>query len=832
MAAASFDVEQFRVVVQGLASDSEEVRDSSIRDIVKCGVPPGTVQWNEMRRLLSAHPGAFRTLLEALCRSPELATPAACLLVTLCRNNMPARDENGRWWSVESMDPKWLAEQALAAAGSLDSLLAMVPPSLLIDGAAPAPSAVVGIITGLLMEGLGARQSLLTNHCGLVHQCVRASLAGLRTARPSLDHIGGSTISASKFVVDFYNCHKEIPPQTEDPFGERFLDTLFDDSSPEQPPATLWTPVLSWTFDAMLTGDSIGSAAFKRAVWLHQLIIEAVETGRKTRVEGGVETDVLSLLRQVYDCHVDRIMDILTGDGETYNLQWRASICVILIVPCVVGRDCAKWERSPDVLAFVSLPGGPCERLLAEPGALKTVADSIKRALTDIRDMALMTESLDLPHALICAGHGCEVVRAGFPEMLAAMMRNPKWMESPGRAAGTIVCLHSLLVYGHSKIVLPVIMGLGMVEMLCDALYQHRQNARVRLLFGGMVVQFGLIREGEHRVGANAPHNKISQRILQSPSIKKLRALPRDDQTDKQDTGKRPKSKKGKNKGPSQSSSPPGAAPHAYKCPPSQEEVGSIIGLHPRDLEASTLPGVLTLLDRIEKKEDERAAAVLDELIAADETAEKDKSKQVKGRGKGKKGKGAPNAATHADSSDKTVTRVSASAPEAAADGHDGFIVVTTRKRKGKGKPNQQQQDDTPRDGPLGGTAMPPKPIGSIRRLHGLSTSSSTRPSSSSQSSVSIDDQAALRRPQPPQHIRPNTRLTGLKDELGQAAAEKERLERRYASVLGSHCEALDREKALREDIRRLKETITNVRIYAGSRKASPTIWTEIPCYP
>ncbi|CEM02600.1 unnamed protein product [Vitrella brassicaformis CCMP3155] len=120
------------------------------------------------------------------------------------------------------------------------------------------------------------------------------------------------------------------------------------------------------------------------------------------------------------------------------------------------------------------------------------------------------------------------------------------------------------------------------------------------------------VKYGESRVGASSPHNKMTQRILQLSTIKKLRALNRSQ-------GKTSK-----------------------QSPPHIRREGA-------DEPDTPLARLLDFLNRIEREESNKTTAFLEELVATDQAAKDSKAKGSETKGKrGKKKHTAPILATAA----------------------------------------------------------------------------------------------------------------------------------------------------------------------------------------
>mmetsp|Transcript_9861 Transcript_9861/g.28401 ORF Transcript_9861/g.28401 Transcript_9861/m.28401 type:complete len:583 (+) Transcript_9861:286-2034(+) len=401
-AASSEDLPPLRAVMEGLMSESEQLRNSSLRALSEYHNSVGA--GGEIRRSFAAYPRAFRTLLGTLAlpgASDFGKTTQSCLFSLAARvGGVKKAPRLGDSMVSFSMLDEWLTTVALAAHdGVVESLVAMLATSSAARGDWLAEKIVLGILNRLLRESIsrGVRDCLLTNHYGFVQQCVVGPVSWTPGA-----------------------------PGIED--KEEFVQALYSDFS--TPPAT-WAALINCLYDALLHGASIRPDLFLYVAKLHMLIVASVSETRRKHMRDGLEDEICAVMSECVYSRVGPIMAILTSDEATPSLRWRASLCISLMF-CYAKIPYAVGEPTPWLEQCMSSRGGPCERLLAEPRALRTIAESLRTGLTespvqcesDAAAESLTYLSVFLPLALMDGGFTGIVVEAGFADTIIATMKH------------------------------------------------------------------------------------------------------------------------------------------------------------------------------------------------------------------------------------------------------------------------------------------------------------------------------------------------------------------------------------------------------------------------
>ncbi|CEM39349.1 unnamed protein product [Vitrella brassicaformis CCMP3155] len=488
-----------------------------------------------------------------------------------------------------------------------------------------------------------------------------------------------------------------------------FIESIFSIRFPTPPAPSTWEPLLPCLCEALLRDGALWSGRLHYIRRLNEIIAEIISSAPKTSAS--------EILSRLLPSHLDSSMAVLDSGGSTDSLnamasmRWRASIAISLIF-CFASLHLERVDDDAD-LADLAEFDRLCEPLLEAPRALRIVADHVMRGLKEPEPLvqtvsgdrsasrravddcrALSGVSVFIPRALICVGHTAAVIQAGFPDVIMALTQHCQ--HSNGLFDDAVDFAPHVLgvMYAFTDANDKMMIDMGAVEVVCDLLLKrHAEKIPAHATTTDSPAPLGVVGRcwqilgkvviyGESRVRPNAPHNKVSQKILQNASVQKLRELHRSTGgLDVQDTSRRSKAKKGRIKGhsnakPSQPCSPPdptSCPPSSSSSSPSDQKADGAAG---KDAArgATPLAGVLAFLDQIEEKENDRAAAVLADLMATDERAEKDKT-AGKGGGKAGKGKGPPSVAESARSYGVCVDgrdasdRVAAAGPQAGSAG-------------------------------------------------------------------------------------------------------------------------------------------------------------------
>ncbi|CEM27228.1 unnamed protein product [Vitrella brassicaformis CCMP3155] len=658
-------------LVDGLASGSQQTRADCIRaladEIGKDLV--GSDRTDLIRRLLEANTRALLALLEAVSSSRETERPAGFVLFALTATR-----------ERDLPDAKWLTTQALSAAGSTDSLVAMMVGAK--DEACV--SVALNVFSEVLQRGVqsgdsGARDLLLSKHYDIVTTC----LTYLASQRDSQGY---------PFILRLI-----------------FIESIFSRRFPTPPAPRTWEPLLPCLCEALLRDDALRSARLSYIRHLNQIIAECISSASTTSAS--------EILSRFVSSHLESSMAILDSGGSTDSLnaiasmRWRASIAISLMFYYTFLLD-----DDADLTVLYRL----CERLLEAPRVLRIVADHLMRGLKEPEPLvqtvsgdrsdsrravdecrALSGLAVCIPRALICAGHTAAAIQAGFPDVIMALTQHCQHSRGFFNYTPRVLGVMDVFTLANSKMMIDI----GAVEVVCDLLLRRHAEktpahattsdspAPIGLVGGCWQILGRMVVYGESRVRPNAPYNKVSQKILQNASVQKLRELHcGTGGLDVQDTSRRPKAKKGRIKGHSKAkTSQPCSPPDPTSCPPSssssppsdqkadgaagEDAAPYVMTWSDKTARGATpLAGVLAFFDQIEEKENERAAVVLADLMATDERAEKDKTAgKGRGGGKARKGKGPPSVAESARSYDVCVDgrdasdRVAAAGPQAGS---------------------------------------------------------------------------------------------------------------------------------------------------------------------